>query len=184
MRVVLASASPRRRMLLAQAGFDVIVRPVDVPESPREGEAPGAMAERLACAKALACPEARLPVVAADTVVAAGGRILGKPRDRDEAAAMLRLLSGRTHLVHTGVAVRTGGRLASGLATARVRFRRLAPEEIEAYLDAAPVLDKAGAYGAQEGGSGFIVGITGPLDAVIGLPVACVRALLARLAQA
>ncbi len=182
MRIVLASSSPRRRLLLAQAGFQVLVRPVAVQEAPRSGEMPQETAERLARAKALACAEETLPVVAADTVVALDGRMLGKPRTLHEARAMLHALAGRTHFVHTGIAVRCGRRMLSEVITARVRFRRLVAQEIDAYLASAPVLDKAGAYGIQEGGASFVVGVVGPLDAVIGLPVARVRALLAELA--
>lgn len=179
MRIVLASASPRRRMLLEQAGFAVLVRPVAVEERPHPGESPADTARRLARAKAMACTEKTLPVVAADTVVALGDALLGKPRDVSEAEAMLARLSGRTHAVITAVAVRRGARLREGIARARVRFRRLSAEEIRAYVRVGAVLDKAGAYGAQEGAAGFIVGISGPLDAVIGLPVRLVRDLLA-----
>ncbi len=178
MEVVLASQSPRRRMLLEAAGFRVRQQPVEIEETILDGETPEAAARRLAVAKAEAAPATNLPVIAADTLVAISGRILGKPRDLADAEAMLKTLFGRTHTVITGVAVRRGTQLRASVVRTQVRMRTPSDEELRAYLAHNAVLDKAGAYAIQEGAASFVVGVRGPLDNVIGLPVACVRELL------
>ncbi len=142
-RVVLASGSPRRRELLDQLGvsFDVIVPDID--ETPFDGEDARAYVRRLASAKAVAVPADGV-VIAADTTVDLGGRILGKPVDADDAAAMLRALSGRTHRVHTGVAVRLGATEEVDVATTFVTMTPIGESALRWYLATGEPLDKAG----------------------------------------
>jgi septum formation protein len=180
--LVLASASPRRQSLLASAGVVVVaVRPADLDERRRPGEAPAAYASRLAREKAFAVVDAEHWVLAADTIVQLGDDVLGKPTDRADARAMLRRLAGRTHLVTTAwTIVAPGGADArSGATTTAVTFRALTDGEIEAYLDLGESMDKAGAYGAQAHGVTLIDRVDGSLTAVIGLPVAPVLEALA-----
>lgn len=169
--VVLASGSPRRRELLRRLGIEPTVRPADVDETPRPGEHPRALAVRLARAKATAGDHGRALVVAADTVVAVDATVLGKPADVDDARRMLELLSGREHLVVTGVAVRRDGRIEAGVATTRVRFRPLAAAEVDWYLATGEPADKAGGYGLQGAGAALVAGIQGSPTNVIGLPL-------------
>ncbi len=168
--IVLASASPRRRELLARLGLPFEVRPAAAEERLRAGEAPRQAAARLAAAKAGAV--AADWVVAADTVVEVDGRALGKPRDAAENARFLRLLSGRSHRVHTGLAVRSPAGAEDLVVTTRVRFRDLADWEIEAYARSGEGLDKAGGYGIQEKGMMLVEAIEGDFFTVMGLPVA------------
>jgi septum formation protein len=179
--VVLASASPRRRDLLARLGIVADVRPAHVDETPRPGEAPGDLVQRLARTKAAAvdAPESAL-VVAADTEVVLDGRVLGKPADDAEAAAMLAALSGRTHDVMTGVAVRHGDRTATDVAVTRVHVRDLDPAEIDWYVRTGEPMGKAGAYAIQGAGAVFITGIDGSDTNVIGLPLALLVSLARR----
>ena len=170
--VVLASASPRRRELLALLGLAFDVAPADVDESWRNGEAPAVHAERLAREKATAARRADSVTIAADTIVVVDGDILGKPRDRAEAAAMLRRLGGREHVVHTAIAVAFGGRLVSGVEATRVWFRTLAEPTIEAYVATGEPLDKAGAYGIQGFGAVLVERIEGDYFTVMGLGLA------------
>jgi septum formation protein len=180
-RLILASASPRRRELLAQVGIapDAVVDP-GVDETPLPGELPQALALRLAAAKADAVPAASGEVVlAADTVVAVGRRVLGKPADAAEANRFLRLLSGRRHRVITGLAVRRdAGRWSRAVATA-VRFRRLDPAAVEAYLASGEWQGKAGGYAIQGRAGGFVPWIGGSYSNVVGLPLVETLALLA-----
>lgn len=174
--IVLASASPRRSELLRQIGIDHVVRPVEVDESVRPGEAPAAYVLRLADAKAralraqLATAERR-PILAADTTVALEGAILGKPRDADDARAMLERLSGRTHQVHTAVAVLHGGVLDARVSTSDVSLRPLSPEEIDWYCRTDEPLDKAGAYAVQGLAAVFVRHLSGSYSGVVGLPL-------------
>lgn len=180
-RLVLASASPRRLALMEQAGLkpDALL-PSDLDETPGKGERPRDLARRLAREKAEAAARA-LPsrpdlgesyVVAADTVVAVGRRILPKAELVEEAAACLRLLSGRAHRVYTGVAVVTPkGRLRERLVETRLRFKRLSTEEIEAYLAAGEWRGKAGAYAVQGLAGAFVVKLVGSYTGVVGLPL-------------
>jgi len=170
--VVLASASPRRRELLALLGLDFDVVPADVDETWREGEPPGAHAERLARSKASACRRDGAVTVAADTIVVVDGSILGKPRDAAEAAAMLGRLAGREHVVHTGIAVAYGERLASGVEATRVWFRSLDAAAIAAYVATGEPMDKAGAYGIQGFGAVLVERIEGDYFTVMGLGLA------------
>lgn len=171
----LASASPRRRELLAQIGVGPIaVQPVDVDESPQQGESPAAYVERLARHKAqvgAAMIEHALPVLGGDTAVVLKQRILGKPADFEQARDMLRQLSGKTHEVLSGVAVTGPAGIQSAVVTTRVRFRHLSDSEIERYWASGEPCDKAGAYGIQGLGSVFVQDIRGSYSAVVGLPL-------------
>jgi septum formation protein len=185
MRLVLASASPRRAELLTTAGFTFDVEPVDVDETPHVNEAPTEYALRVARDKAaarwrLANPRPRdICVLAADTVVVADGRILGKPASAGHAREMLTLLSGTTHLVHTGVVVRGPDGEVAEVATTRVRFIDLSEAEIDWYLQTGEAEGKAGAYGIQGRASRFVDWIEGSWSNVVGLPVATVYRMLA-----
>ena len=150
-RVVLASQSPRRRELLALIGIPHEVLPADLDESLLPGEHPVEHAERLARekARAVAATEPDAVVIGADTIVVLDGVILGKPHDAAEAARTLAQLSGRTHTVHTAVAVVRGGRVESGVESVEVTFRALTDEQISAYVATGEPMDKAGAYGIQ-----------------------------------
>jgi septum formation protein len=178
MEIVLASASPRRRMLLQAAGLSVHVWPQQVDESVVADEPVDARVRRLSRAKALACREGHRTVVAADTLVALHGEAFGQPQDAAEAAHMLMCLSGHTHEVYTGVCVRRGARLREATVCTRVAFRALRGDEIDTYLQHNDVLDKAGAYAIQGGAASFVEAVHGPLDNVIGLPVRCTLELL------
>lgn len=175
---VLASASPRRRELLAAVGLEPLVRPADVDEAVRPGERPEAYGLRVASEKARAGAHA-LPVLAADTVVALDGRSLGKPATPEEAKISLRDLSGRSHAVHTAVALRVGEVVATRLVTTKVRFRSLPEAEIAAYVATGEPMDKAGAYGIQGRGGALVAEITGSYSNVVGLPLEETLALLA-----
>ena len=171
--LVLASASPRRKALLAEAGYRF-----SVAAAPVEELAPAYLTVRetvLLNAKlkgtAVAALQPQACVLAADTLVALEGRPLGKPRDLAEAHAMLRALSGRTHQVFSGVWLGGAGRVATLVEVSDVRFRALGEAEIEAYTQSVHVLDKAGAYAAQEDPIGLIAEITGSRTNVIGLPM-------------
>jgi septum formation protein len=170
-RVVLASSSPRRRELLSLIGIAHQVVPADIDESALPGEEPAAHAERLAREKAaaVAAREPDAVVVGADTIVVVDGDILGKPRDEAAAAAMLRRLAGRTHVVFTAVAVERGGRAASGVEAVDVTFRPLTDEEIGHYIATGEPMDKAGAYGIQGFGATIVERIVGDYFAVMGL---------------
>jgi septum formation protein len=170
-RVILASASPRRRDLLSLVGIAHEVRPANIDESYMPGETPQAHAERLACDKAKAIEAPDAVTVGSDTIVVVDGEVLGKPRDRAHAAEMLRRLSGRSHVVMTGVAVRWHGKLASGLEEVGVTFRELSDDEIERYIDTGEPMDKAGAYGIQGYGATIVERVDGDYFAVMGLPV-------------
>ena len=183
MQIVLASASPRRKALLEAAGFVVDVRPADVDEAPLPGELPEDLVRRLARAKADAVPNTDDDaVVAADTTVALGALILNKPVDDDDAARMLRLLSGRVHMVLTGWCVRRGAVLQDGVCVTAVTFRALGDDDIAAYLQTGEHRDKAGAYGIQGAAAVLVARVEGSLTNVIGLPVDDVVAALRSLA--
>ena len=181
-RLVLASASPRRRELLAllDRPFDVIV--ADVDEEPLPGESAADLVVRLAAAKETAVAPAATDaiVIGADTVVVVDGEILGKPRDRADAVAMLGRLSGRTHQVLTGTAVALGERVVTEATTTDVTFAPLTADGIEAYVATGEPDDKAGAYGIQGRGGALVTEIAGSYHNVVGLPVAQVAALVAR----
>jgi septum formation protein len=178
--VVLASASPRRRQLLDLIGIAHEVRPANIDETMRPREAPRRHAERLAREKASAVAkrDPDLITIGADTIVVVNRKVLGKPRDADDAARMLALLSGREHVVTTAVAVARGKKLRSAVEEVRVRFRRLRDEEIEAYIATGEPMDKAGAYGIQGYGATIVERIEGDYFAVMGLPIVRLIALL------
>jgi len=175
-QLYLASASPRRRELLAQVGLEPEVLVQDIDERQLPGELPDVYVTRLARQKAQAAlRDSRcrlpLPVVAADTTVVCAGEVLGKPAHLDDARRMLQLLSGRTHQVHTAVAVARPEQLELALVTTAVRFRALQQHEIDAYWATGEPRDKAGAYGIQGIGAMFISRIDGSYSGVMGLPL-------------
>lgn len=180
--MVLASGSPRRLELLRRLGVEPTVRPADIDETPRPGEAPADLVVRLATAKARDVDAGSGDlVVAADTVVTLGTRVLGKPRDRDDAQRMIGELSGRDHHVLTGVAVRLGAAMFADVATTRVSVRALDPREIAWYVGTGEPDDKAGAYGLQGAGAVLVDRIDGSDTNVIGLPLALTVTLARRL---
>jgi septum formation protein len=175
-RILLASASPRRSELLRQVGIPHEVRPVHIDEAVRAGEAPSAYVLRLAEAKAAALwqrlgPAERQPVLAADTTVALEGEIFGKPASLPEARAMLGRLSGRTHEVHTAIAVLHAGGRAARVNSSTVTFRELSPAEIDWYWHTGEPADKAGGYAVQGLAAAFISHIAGSYSGIMGLPL-------------
>ena len=182
--LVLASASPRRSELLSGLGIDFEVRPVDIDETPRDGEAAFDYVGRLAREKAAAAPAVSGELVlGADTIVVLDGNLLGKPRHESEARSMLASLSGRRHEVLTGVALRDveGGRVEVGVDEAGVHFRRLSESELDWYCSTAEPYDKAGSYALQGLGALFVRHIDGAASNVIGLPLPLVYDLFGRL---
>lgn len=174
MKLVLGSASPRRRELLAQLGLvPDAVRAPDIDETPKKGEAPRVYVARMAREKALAlvCAEDEV-VLSADTTVAVGRRILGKPGDAGEAAEFLWALSGRRHHVLTAVAVRRGDRLWERLVDTEVKVKAMSNAEVNAYLASGEWQGKAGAYGIQGRFGAMIPWLKGSFTGVVGLPVA------------
>lgn len=188
-RLVLASASPRRLALLQQIGLEPdALLPCDLDESPLKNERPKALARRLGrekAEKAYAVAKSREDlagafIVAADTVVARGNRILPKPEHVEEAAACLRLLSGRQHRVYTGLAVVTPkGGIRERLVESRVVFKHLSRADIEAYLASGEWRGKAGGYAIQGRAGSFVIKLVGSFPNVVGLPLYEVQALLA-----
>ena len=181
MRLILGSGSPRRKELLAQLGVvpDAILPP-DIDEAPRKGELPRPYAARLAREKAAAvAADPDDIVLCADTTVALGRRILGKPRDAGEAAAFLTALGGRRHEVITAIAVRRGDRVWSRESVSAVKMKRLSDAELNAYLAGGEWEGKAGAYAIQGAAGAFIPWISGSFTGIVGLPLAETAALLA-----
>jgi len=179
--LILASASPRRRELLQEAGFSFTVRPPDIDESAQPGESVADCARRLAREKALRVRETSPTdccVLAADTIVVLDDRALGKPRDAEEAQTMLRSLAGRAHRVLTGWALATPEELIDGVVESRVEMRAISAEEARAYADSGEPLDKAGAYAIQGDGGRFVTRLEGSRSNVIGLPLEVVVPLL------
>lgn len=176
---MLASGSPRRRELLGRLGVPFRVVAPDLDESARPGETALALVRRLAAEKA-AVVDGPL-VLAADTVVELDGELLGKPTDADEARAMLRRLSGRTHHVHTGVAARAGERAETATVTTAVRFAPLTTPAVDWYVATGEPFDKAGAYALQGAGGVFVESVEGSVSNVVGLPLAVAADLLHRL---
>jgi septum formation protein len=173
-RVILASASPRRRELLALVGIPHVVEPADIDEAYRDGEEAAEHAERLAREKAttIAARNTGAVVIAADTIVVIEGLVLGKPRDEADSERMLGLLSGQTHVVLTAVAVAHGERMRSGVESVRVTFRPLTRARIRAYIATREPMDKAGSYGIQGYGATLVERIDGDYFAVMGLALA------------
>lgn len=176
--IYLASRSPRRAELLQQIGVQFSILPSDIDESERENESPAEYVLRLAKTKAEACMallaqgnhEMR-PVLAADTTVTIDGRILGKPKDEEDARDMLQLMSGRRHEVLTAMAITTSNGIEALLSITQVEMAVLAVEEIDAYIRSGEPFDKAGAYGIQGLASTFIKRIDGSYSGVMGLPI-------------
>lgn len=179
-RVVLASASPRRRELLTLIGIEHVVIPSHLDETMHPGEQPAAHATRLAVEKAGAIADAHpdAVVIGADTVVVLDGRVLGKPADLEASREMLRALNGRTHTVVTAVAVAYAGSTRQGAEEVAVTFRELTDEEIDAYVATREGMDKAGAYGIQGFGATIVERIDGDFFAVMGLPLVRLTRLL------
>ena len=187
--LILASASPRRLALLNQIGVDPEhLMPANVDETPEKGELPRRLATRLALAKAEAARDkamaagigANALVLAADTVVAVGRRVLPKAETMEEASQCLRLLSGRNHRVYTGIClVSAKGNMRQRLVETRLRFKRLSNKEMEAYLASAEWRDKAGGYAIQGIAGSFVVKLVGSYSSVVGLPLHEVTQLLA-----
>jgi septum formation protein len=181
-RIVLASRSPRRRELLERLDVQFQMVVPDVDETPHPGEDPSAYVERLARDKARAVeagPDTL--VIAADTTVDLDGEILGKPSTHDDARRMLRRLSGRSHYVHTGVAVRLGDRVETGVDETRVQMTPIADHALEWYLGTGEPFDKAGAYALQGVGAVFVARVAGSVSNVIGLPLTLLVELAGRL---
>ena len=183
MKVILASKSPRRKEIFGayarECGFsfDIITRETDEElfgEHPRTGVR--TLAERKGAAVAAEYPDAL--VVSSDTLVELGGIPLGKPVDEADACRMLRELSGKTHNVHTGIAVTFNGVVHSGVATTEVTFRELTDDEIRAYVSTGEPMDKAGAYGIQGKGGSLVAGYNGEFDTVVGFNMTLLRALI------
>ena len=183
MGLILASGSPRRRQLLEQIGLTFVVRSSDVDESVSPGLTPALVVESLSARKGEAVAAEAAPgdlVLSADTVVALDGAILGKPRDRAEAEAMLTALSGRTHQVYTGVTLLQDGRRLTEHEVTAVTFRPLSPEEIAAYVSTGEPMDKAGAYGIQGLGALLVERLEGDYFNVMGLPLCRLGEMLAQ----
>lgn len=180
MKLILGSGSPRRRELLAQIGVEADdIRPPDINEDPRPGELPRPYCVRLAREKAWAIPASDDDIVlSADTTVALGRRILGKPADVAEAAQFLYALSGRRHRVVTAVAVRRGDQIWERDVVTQVKMKRLSDAEVNAYLASEDWRGKAGGYAIQGPAGAFVPWISGSFSAVVGLPLAETASLL------
>ncbi len=177
--LILASSSPRRRELLEAIGLEFEIRVTDVDETLLDDEPARDMVLRLAQAKATAAPiPGDTVVIGADTAVVLNDEIFGKPRDEDEAVAMLTRLSGREHEVLTGVAVATAESVLSAVSATTVRFRDIGPDEARRYWHSGEPHDKAGAYAIQGRGGLFVEAIEGSYSGVVGLPVFETAALL------
>jgi septum formation protein len=188
MRLILASASPRRAELLTDAGYTFEVHPVNVDERIKEGEAPEAFVQRLAEEKSARAREELTAgdgyiLLAADTAVVVGNRIFGKPRDVEDAARMLRRLSGRTHKVLTGISARSAALDLVHVETTTVSFVQLTEDQIAWYVASGEGRDKAGGYAIQGLAARFIPHIEGSHSNVVGLPIAAVDALIQRLSR-
>ena len=186
MRLILASASPRRRELLEMLGVkDFEIIPALGEELPHPELSPAELVHELSRAKAsevaAAADDPEALIIGADTVVAIDHAVLGKPKDTEDAHRMLRLLSGRTHEVFTGVTVLRGGQATTAAERTAVRFRELTEGEITAYVATGEPLDKAGAYGIQGKGSLFVEGIEGDFFNVMGLPLCLLGKILGKL---
>lgn len=177
----MGSASPRRLELLSQIGIvPHALRPADIDETPRRDERPRDYVRRMAAEKAAALDLAEdEAVLTADTTVAVGRRILGKPADRAEAASFMRLMSGRRHVVFTAMAVRHGSRTTLRLVETKVRMRSIDADALERYLDAGDWQGKAGGYAIQGAAAVLIPWIQGSFSAVVGLPLSETGAMLA-----
>ena len=182
MKIHLASASPRRKEILAAIGVAFTAAGVDIDESRYDDEPVADMVIRLAAAKAAIARtglDLSVPVIGADTAVAIDDRVLGKPGSQQEALEMLACLSGRVHKVVTGVVLDHAGKVNTAMSVTEVRFREISPVEAEAYWQSGEPQDKAGAYAVQGIGGIFVESISGSYSGVVGLPVFETAALLA-----
>lgn len=181
-QIILASASPRRKELLAQIKVTALVHPVDLDETPLPDEQPLVYVQRLAAEKSALCVEnlsVDLPVLAADTAVVLDDSIMGKPRNREDGVAMLTRLSGKTHYVYTAVSLR-GMQHWQAVSVTEVTFREITESEIIAYWETGEPTDKAGAYAIQGLGGLFVASIKGSFSGVVGLPLFETAGLLAK----
>jgi len=181
-QIILASASPRRKKLLDQIKVSYTTYPVDLDETPLNNEAPLAYVRRLAAEKSAACLiqlKTDLPVLAADTTVVLGSLIMGKPKDKIDALAMLAQLSGKTHHVYTAISLR-GHEHNQAVSVTEVTFRCLTDQEMLDYWDTGEPLDKAGGYAIQGRGGVFVESIKGSFSGVVGLPLFETAQLLAK----
>jgi septum formation protein len=183
MQLILASASPRRKELLGLYHVPFIIRVADIDETMDNRKSPFDEVARVSRLKALAVErEADDVVIAADTIVVCDGRVLGKPRDAEEARDMLQLLSGRDHQVMTGMTVLRGDAAAVVTEVTDLHFRELTHREIDAYVASGEPMDKAGAYGIQGGAALFCQRLDGDYYNVVGLPVCRLTQILKELA--
>ena len=182
-RLILASGSPRRRELLTQMGyrFEIIVPDVDEHVSGHARDVVAILSRRKA--EAVAVGEKDGIIIASDTLVSLDGQALGKPQDEDDAQRMLRMLSGKTHEVFTGVTIidAASGKRETQVVRTGVIFRELSDDEISAYISTGEPMDKAGAYAIQGGAHGFVEGFEGSYENVIGFPVDEIREMLKRM---
>lgn len=183
MRIILASASPRRKIILEEFGYDVVVMPSDYEEKINNQVYSDFRVENCAYKKALdvanSFDSADL-VVAADTVVVFGGKIIGKPKDKEDAINMLMKLSGKIHFVATAICIIYKGQVLKRVEKTHITFKRLSKMEITEYVEKMMPLDKAGSYGIQDEGFNFVRDIRGELDNVIGFPMKSFKVLLNR----
>ena len=183
--VILASKSPRRYELLSMLGYNVKTIVSDVDEDAITAETPVLLASKLAHAKACAVADevgkTVLPIIAADTLVEINGEILGKPKNESDARRKLALLSGNVHYVHTGISVILNGKEINLTDSAKVFFRAIDADEIDAYIESKEPFDKAGAYGIQGKAGAFVERIEGDFFSIMGLPVCAVTKALKEL---
>lgn len=186
-KIILASKSPRRLELLTMLGFEVQTVVSHVDESKIEADSPAALSKKLAHVKAEAVlkelNDSSLPIIAADTLVEIDGKILGKPKDRQEAIEMLTALSGNVHLVHTGISVIYGDKEINLTDTSKVYFRPILNTELIDYVDSGAPYDKAGAYGIQGKAGAFVERIEGDFFSIMGLPICAVTKALNSLTE-
>ncbi len=183
MNLILASASPRRKELLEKFGVPFLIRAADIDETMDPNKAPYDEVGRVSKCKALATPrEEGDTLIAADTIVVCEGKVLGKPHDKEEAKAMLRLLSGRDHQVMTGCTVLRGERSETFTEVTDIHFRPLSEKEIDRYVASGEPMDKAGAYGIQGGAALFCERMVGDYYNVMGLPVCRLGQVLRKIA--
>lgn len=190
MKLILASKSPRRKEILSAMGYEFEILTADCDESYEETLSPREAVEVLARRKGEAvavangfATDGETVILSSDTLVDLDGVALGKPIDREDAVAMLRALSGNVHYVHTGIAVRCGERVVSGVDTTAVVFRELSDEEIMEYVDSGEPMDKAGAYGIQGAAGKFVERIEGDFDTVVGLSARLAKTLLCQISE-
>lgn len=182
MAIILASKSPRRQSLMRMLGVNFSVMTEDIDETMAADRTPRQEVARLSREKAQAVCQAvsaQDVVIAADTIVVLDGQVMGKPKDRDDARRMLGALSGRTHQVLTGLTVRRGAEILTQVVSTEISFRDLTDREIMTYIETGEPMDKAGAYGIQEGAALFVSRLEGDFYNVMGLPV-CTLALMLR----